>query len=364
MRWRLLWIIVIPIFVLIAFGLGSGTQVMLESFQAPPRVNLAQRFYSASERQLWERFVDDPPPSFEEKVEPNFPELLRAALGYGILGDPAIRSQRYPHPIDNSIRELRIAFSKPELTFRALYWRHGKADTLVVVLHGFASTADKVFGFDKPDYMQFVGGRLFNDGLDVLAFGMPSDPVLASAMNSRLTWHGTTVEGAWSHAVCETMGALRDRHGYKRVIVYGVREGGRYADIMSVLCEPVTRVVVDGSVLDRRRAIWRDAQHQQMKQPILFDQLVPIEGRTSISDFLAHSRSPKVYLAGSFVLDEIEPRLREKFEQTHVNGSRYAFVVKKRSRSVPELPDILRLLRDGADGFDGFGVRLKKRLEE
>ena len=75
--------IVIPIFVLIAFGLGSGAQVMLESFQAPPQVDLAQRFYSASERQLWERFVDDPPPSFEEKVEPNFPELLRAALGYG-----------------------------------------------------------------------------------------------------------------------------------------------------------------------------------------------------------------------------------------------------------------------------------------
>jgi len=364
MRRRLLWIIVIPILVLIAFGLGVGAQVMLGTMQPPPQVDLAQRFYSASERQLWERFVDDPPPSFEEKVERNFPELLRAALGYGSLGDPAIRSQRYPHPIENSIRELRIAFQKLELTFRALYWRHGKADTLVVVLHGFASTADKVLGFDKPDYMQFVGGRIYNDGLDVLAFGMPSDPVLASAMNSRLTWHRTTVEGAWSHAICETMSALRDRHGYKQVIVYGVREGGRYADVLSVLCRPVTRVVIDGSVLDRRSAIWRDAQHQQMKQPILFDQLVPIEGRTSISDFLIHSRSPKIYLAGSFALDEVEPRLQKNFEQTHVDGSRYAFVAKKRSRSVPELPDILRLLRDGADGFDGFGVRLKKRLEE
>ena len=259
MRRRLLWIIGIPILVLIAFGLGVGAQVMLGTLQPPPQVDLAQRFYSASERQLWERFVNDPPPSFEERVELDFPELLRAALGYGSLGDPVIRSQRYPHPIENSIRELRIAFQKLELTFRALYWRHGKADTLVVVLHGFASTADKVLGFDKPDYMQFVGGRLFNDGLDVLAFGMPSDPVLASAMNSRLTWHRTTVEGAWSHAICETMSALRDRHGYKRVIVYGVREGGRYADVLSVLCRPVTRVVIEGSVLDRRRAIWRDA---------------------------------------------------------------------------------------------------------
>ena len=285
MRRRLLWIIVIPILVLIAFGLGVGAQVMLGTLQPPPQVDLAQRFYSASERQLWERFVNDPPPFFEERVELDFPELLRAALGYGALGDPVIRSQRYRHPLDNSISELRIAFQKLELTFRALYWRHGTADTLVVVLHGFASTADKVLGFDKPDYMQFVGGRIYNDGLDVLAFGMPSDPVLASAMNSRLTWHRTTVEGAWSHAVCETMSALRDRHGYKRVIVYGVREGGRYADVLSVLCRPVTRVVIDGSVLDRRRAMWRDAQNQQMKQPILFDQLVPIEGRTSISDF-------------------------------------------------------------------------------
>ena len=364
MRRRLLWIIVIPIFVLIAFGLGFGAQVMLGTLQPPPQVDLAQRFYSASERELWERFVANPPPSFEEKVEPNFPELLRTALGYGSLSDPVIRAQDYPHPIDNSIRELRIAFQKPKLTFRALYWRHGKADTLVAVLHGFASTADKVLGFDKPDYMQFVGGRLFNDGLDVLAFDMPSDPVLASAMNSRLTWHGTTVEGAWSRAVCETMGALRDRHGYKRVIVYGVREGGRYADVLSVLCEPVTRVVVDGSVLDRRRAIWRDAQHQQMKQPIFFDQLVPIEGRTSISDFLVHSRSPKIYLAGSFTLGEVEPRLRINFEQTRIDGSQHAFVAKKRGRSVPELPDILRLLRDGAGGFDGFGVRPKKRQKE
>ena len=238
-------IIVIPIFVLIAFGLGSGTQVMLKSFQAPPRVDLVQRSIRRANGSFGRGSLTTRCRPLE--VEPNFPELLRAALATGSWATR--RSVRNAIRIrSTTVFASSEAPSKPELTFRALYWRHGKADTLVVVLHGFASTADKVFGFDKPDYMQFVGGRLFNDGLDVLAFGMPSDPVLASAMNSRLTWHGTTVEGAWSHAVCETKGALRDRHGYKRVIVYGVREGGRYADIMSVLCEPVTRVVVDGSV--------------------------------------------------------------------------------------------------------------------
>ena len=68
----------------IAFGLGVGAQVMLGTLQPPPQVDLAQRFYSASERQLWERFVDDPPPSFEERVELDFPELLRAALATGL----------------------------------------------------------------------------------------------------------------------------------------------------------------------------------------------------------------------------------------------------------------------------------------
>ena len=62
MRRRLLWIVFIPIFVLIAFGLGSVAQVMLESLRAPAQVDLAQRFYSASERELWERFVANPPP--------------------------------------------------------------------------------------------------------------------------------------------------------------------------------------------------------------------------------------------------------------------------------------------------------------
>lgn len=361
MRQCIKWVAFVSMVIAAAFIAGIGAHAVLDVLRSPPQIDMAQRFYSASERELWERFVSEAPPDFDESVEADFPELLRSALGYETLLNSTIRDRRYEHPIDNSIRELRIAFQQPELTFRALYWRHGKADTLAVILHGFASTADKVLGFDKPDYMQFVGGRLFNDGLDVLAFDMPSDPVLTAAMNTRLMWHGITTEGAWSRAICETMNSLRDRHDYEQVVIYGVREGGRYADILSVLCRPVTRVVIDGAVLDRRRAIWRDSQHQQMKQPILFDQLVPIEGQTSISDFLAHSRSPKVYLAGDFALSEIERALSGNFEETRVDESRSGFIYKKRSRSVPELPDAQRLLRDGPAGFNGFGVILKNR---
>lgn len=346
----------------VGFGLGAGAQLLWQATRGAPQVDVEQKLFSATERALWEDFVRHPTPRFDNAIDADFPDMLRAATGFATPRGVAIRDSRYDHPIQNSIRDLRIVFSQPAVAVRALHWRHGKtAKTAAVVLHGLASTADKVLGFDKPDYMQFLGGHLFNAGGDVLAFDMPSDPVLAAAMNSRLTWHGVTVEGLWTRAVCEAIDRLELRKRYARVVIYGVREGGRIADLASVLCAPVSLVVIDGAVLDRRRAIWRDAQLQQMKQPIYFDQLVPIEGRTSIYDFLFHSRSPKVYVNDATEIGEVERALQSAFERRDLAGSRLALVFKRRRRTIPDLDQAVRLIRDGVGGLDGFGLDVSKR---
>jgi hypothetical protein len=341
----------------VGFGLGAGAQLLWQASRGTPEVDPGQKFFSAAERGLWEDFVRRPIPRFDDAIEADFPNMLKAATGFASPSGVTVQESRYDHPIQNSIRELRVGFARPDLKLRALLWTHGKpATSAAVVLHGFASTADKVLGFDKPDYMRFLGGHLYNAGSDVLAFDMPSDPVIAAAMNSRLTWHGVTVEGLWTRAVCEAMDRLDMRKRYERVVVYGVREGGRIADLASVLCEPVSLVVVDGAVLDRRRAIWRDAQLQQLKQPIYFDQLVPIEGSSSIADFLFHSRSPKAYVNDPDEIAEIEPALVSAFERRGLAGSRLAFVHKHRARTIPDLDQAIRLVRQGLEGYDGFGL--------
>ena len=346
----------------VGFGLGAGAQLLWQASRGAPEVDPGQKFFSAAERGLWEDFVRRPIPRFDDVIEADFPDLLEAATGFATPSGVAIQESRYDHPIQNSIRELRITFARPALAIRALHLTHDQAaKSVVVVLHGLASTADKVLGFDKPDYMRLLGARLFDAGSDVLAFDMPSDPVIAAAMNSRLTWHGVTVEGLWTRAVCEAIDRLDLRKRYERVVVYGVREGGRVADLASVLCAPVSLVVVDGAVLDRRRAIWRDAQRQQLKQPIYFDQLVPIEGSSSIADFLFHSRSPKAYVNDPDEIAEIEPALASAFERRGLAGSRLAFVHKQRARTIPDLDQAIRLVRQGMAGFDGFGLKAAKR---
>lgn len=345
-------------FAILAFVAGVGLEFGVRVTKAPGQVDLAEKFYSASERALWERFVAEPPPAFDDSVDPNFAMRLRAAVGFDTPTDLTIRDFAYEHPVKNNIREVRFGFAAPSVTLRALYWKHSGAqsENLVVMMHGFASTADKVLGFDKPDYMQFAGGHIYNAGHDIIAFDMPSDPVIASAMNTQLMWHGTTVEGLWSRAVCEAISHFGAMPQYERIVLYGVRESGRIADAVSVLCRPVSLVVIDGGVLDRRRAIWLDSQRQQMKQPILFDQLVPIEGSVSISNFLAHSRSPKVYVNTREEIAAISDALRGRYQRQAIDGSRLSFVYKRRARSVPELPIVHHLVRYGSADLDGFGV--------
>ena len=105
-------------------------------------------------------------------------------------------------------------------------------------------------GLGRHDYHREIGKRLFNKGIDVIAFDHASNGQIEALMNVVALIEGGQITGIWSRSVCDLMDRLKLRAKYRRIVLYGLSRGGRTAEMISTLCSGISLAIVDDNFSD------------------------------------------------------------------------------------------------------------------
>lgn len=296
---------------------------------------------------------------------PDFAARLREAVGYAAMAprpeDPAGRAVRAEPYLDGTATDIHFAYDRPRAAMRAILAQHPTPGRdLVIVLHGMWSSASRVLGLGEPDYLNRVGERLYRRGLDVLAFDLPSNGTLSSWLN--MTWQGDGVQlfGLWAHAICRAKTALVARHGYRRVLLYGLSNGARTAEYTAALCPGFDAVVVDDNWIPRNDFALDRPVDQASNLKLLFwvDHLTPGLMGTTIRDFLAAAQSPVFYTIRRHEIDAMTAALAAAYAPAGPVSAdtRRGILIKRIDDHVPEV-DLLDALIDGNwPALEGFSL--------
>ena len=237
----------------------------------------------------------------EYSINPEFPELLRRATGF----DLAQGAVHLPNFLETSERasliEVKTRYERPPVELRSLYLKRHTAmpKHLFVIFPGFGSSADKILGRDpKRDYHDTIGRQLFEkNNFDVLALDLISSPDMAGAINLRLTMMGFQLTGLQLRHACDVIAWVSRDNAYEDVTLYGLRFGGRLADMYGHLCDqPPDRVIVDGLPFPWREHVRQAALRNRLFQPIIFQYLDSFLAHSSFLDFFWHGDFERVYL--------------------------------------------------------------------
>jgi len=310
---------------------------------------------------------------FDYTPNPDFPRLVHAALGYDtpqprVFGDgwpvEVLHVRRYRDSGD--LEDLRIVFDSPPLELRALAGlRDRKPDTLFVVMHGLWSSENHVMGLDYPDYMDRIGERMFEAGVDVLAMNLTTNPEKGAFANLSLHMLGTTLQGLQSRATCEAIRWLRGRRDYDRVVVYGISNGGWITDHMSVLCDQADLYISDEQTILKKSTIWKNERYATgIKYPIFIQYLEPLFARSSVVDYLLNAKAPRVHIAHHNELDNVvRPVLEGQFPVSRdvSQPASHRFIYKQHPLHAPEFDIIMSILGKQSTPFEGYSVPLAGR---
>lgn len=336
--------------VLIALGLGFAVlgyalSTALERFRDSRKEAAAGLDYSMEWR-LWSDFAAQPAAALPQAVDPEFPRVLAEAYGYDTpSGVTVTELERRSFP-GGRLADLRLTVQPAGFALRALHAVHrAPAATVVVILHGYHSSADKVMGEDTADYMREVGAVLYMGGADVLALDMPSDPARDAAMNMSLMAGGMTVDGVWARAACGAVDALDLRRRHSKIFLYALRRAARVGEVFAVLCPPIAQIVLEPASFDRRQAVLHDLKRRTLMQPMAFATLKPLLGRDSFANFAAHSRSRIAYVQTDEAWADAEGPVWESFRRVDFEHARIGVILRRFATRVTNDDRLERLIR-------------------
>lgn len=302
-------------------------------------------------------------------VHPTFERDLRVAIGYDriklekINFDPNFASQ-WPSYTDQKIEGILATYKSPDLTLESFFMGSeiDRSKGLFVALHGLGSSAAKTLGIDEADYTDSIAYNMFRDGYDVLVPRLPSNPTMAAAINMRLLMLDHQILGVNAKFVCDLIRAVAERRDYKQVLVYGIRFGGRLAEIVAHTCDAnISRVIVDGLELPWRGAIRDAALRSRMMSPHLFLYRTPFLAHSSYLDFLYHDATDRVYLLNRGSLERIESDTEKYFDrETQVSGSSVVIVERENQQAITILSDVLAIAEGKLNELKSFSLVKKK----
>ena len=307
--------------------------------------------------------IPDAPP-----LDPSFPRFLDEALGVGNIHAPETpAAERIQYGAarsyeGGSLQEVLIPYARPAISVRALYATHAEpAKDILVILHGLASSAEKVMGLDRADYHREIGKTYFRRGMDVLAFDTTTQGYTGSTLSLHLMFYRTTTHGLAVRATCDALSLLKLRSRYRRVILYGLSNGSMLAHYIATLCDRFDMVVADDGVPNWRPSLWSNPAKlsTDLKYPMFFIYRRPLFQESSIGSFYIAPKSP-LYVV---IAKDEYVKLADELEQDFVlaagidSKAKVNFVFKQTNLHVPEIKQILDKLFAGRDR-DLNGVNL------
>ena len=298
-------------------------------------------------------------------VHPTFESDLRVAIGYDRIKlekidfNPNFASQ-WPSYTDRKIEGILATYKSPDVTLESFFMRpeNDPSKGLFVALHGLGSSAAKTLGIDETDYMDSIAHNMVREGYDVLVPRLPSNPTMAAAINMRLLMMDHQILGVNAKFVCDLIRAVAERRAYKQVLIYGMRFGGRLAEIVAHTCdEKISRIIVDGLELPWRGAIRDAALRSRMMAPHLFLYRTPFLAHSSYLDFLYHDATDRVYLLNRGSLERIERDIESFFDrETQFSGSSVILVERENPHAFTKLSDVLAIAEDKFDKLKSFSL--------
>jgi dienelactone hydrolase len=298
-------------------------------------------------------------------VHPTFESDLRVAIGYDRIKlkkidfNPNFASQ-WPSYTDRKIEGILATYKSPDVTLESFFMRpeNDPSKGLFVALHGLGSSAAKTLGIDETDYMDSIAYNMVREGYDVLVPRLPSNPTMAAAINMRLLMMDHQILGVNAKFVCDLIRAVAERRAYKQVLIYGMRFGGRLAEIVAHTCdEKISRIIVDGLELPWRGAIRDAALRSRMMAPHLFLYRTPFLAHSSYLDFLYHDATDRVYLLNRGSLERIERDIESFFDrETQFPGSSVILVERENPHAFTKLSDVLAIAEDKFDELKSFSL--------
>ena len=305
----------------------------------------------------------------DSTVHPTFEHDLTAAIGYHqitldkISFEPNIASL-WPSYANSRIERILVDYMSPEMTLESFFMRtdNGRPKGLFVALHGLGSSAAKTLGIDETDYTDSIARSMFLDGYDVVVPRLPSNPAMAAAINMRLLMMGHQILGVNAKFVCDLIKAVGERRDYKQVLVYGIRFGGRLAEIVAHTCkENIGRTIIDGLALPWRDAIRDAALRSRMKSPHLFLYRTPFLANSSYLDFLYHDATDRVYLLNHRSLERIERDLERFFDRKpYFSGAKVVLVGRDNQHAFTKFSDVVAIAEGNLNKLSSFSLVKKK----
>jgi hypothetical protein len=250
-----------------------------------------------------------PVASSQAAADEDFPALLAAAIGWDVPKLDAVNWSTKAAP--GAMQDVEISYRFPLVKAKALFRaaREG-GEKLFVVIPGYGMMAPSAFEKTQGS-LSGIGAWANEWGFDVLAMEPIHAPLMAAAINSRLTMLGAQLHGLQGNQACDAIAAAVKRRAYESVVVYGLGSGGFIADILSVLCPiPKLRIMVDGLPFPLKDALWRAVRSHLVNHPLIFQFRRPLLHLLDASRITIASKTDKTYL-----LDE------ESMAVTHIQLS-------------------------------------------
>ena len=301
-------------------------------------------------------------------LDPSFPRFLDEALGIANIRAPeAPAAERIQYGDTRSyeggsLQEVLIPYAHPAVSVRSLYATHVEpAKDILVILHGLASSAEKVMGLDQADYHREIGKTYFRRGMDVLAFDTTTQGYTGSTLSLHLMFYRTTTHGLATRGACDALSLLKLKTRYRRVILYGLSNGSMLAHYIATLCEGFDMVVADDGVPNWRPGLWSNPAKlsTDLKYPMFVNYRRPLFQESSIGSFYITPKSPLYVVIPKDEYVKLADELTRDFESASGIDSkaRVNFVFKQTDLHVPETKQILdNLFADRYRDLDGVGI--------
>lgn len=308
---------------------------------------------------LWGQFLAMDPPS-KYRINVDFPRLLEESVGFNNIlpthdaggADVTVLKETSYSSDRGALLDLRFHYRHPKLELRGLYAKHKvPSSDLIIVVHGTHSSEEAVMGLRGDDYSRSVGRSLFNLGYDVLAPSVTSDPLAAGAINWNLQLLGTQIYGLWSRLICDAGQYLRENHGYERIVLYGLSNGGTITKYATAQCDAFDLSIIDDVGIDDREGFWNNIrQIKSGKWIFAFGHRRPLLSESSGVDWLHFAQNDLVLIHRErYFRDTLFPKIEgvsELLPELNERG-RVRFIYKKTELHEPEL-DLINGILDGA----------------
>ena len=195
---------------------------------------------------------------------------------------------------NGSISYNSIDFNYPEISVRYLHAKHHeKKKKLVIVLHGHGSSANKVMGLDKKDYMNEIGKRIFEEGYDVISFDTTSNMRIGGYLNSQLLLYGIQIYGLWTKAIMDLAESKEIINDYEDIYLYGFSNGALIANFCSILDGNFSKIIIDDIVLSKIKGNFY--YHREQEYQLYF--LRPLWAKINLNDFVKFSKKGTFFIS-------------------------------------------------------------------